>query len=61
MSASAGTFTLSCADFHRAIRDGRMRVFESDALSAVVADPEVFELDGDPCAAGRWADDGGRV
>jgi hypothetical protein len=55
-----GTFTISRAAFYRAWREGRLSL-ETVTLPSRNTDPDAFEPDGDPRAASRWADDGGRA
>lgn len=57
---SDGTFVIPREAFMRAWCDGTLK-FEVITLPLVESDPDCFAPDGDPKAAARWADDGGRA
>lgn len=46
----------------RELRARGLRIFGGiTPVSLLATDPDAFEPDGDPRAAARWADDGGRA
>jgi hypothetical protein len=55
-----GEFTIPRKTMWQMWVDGRLR-FETETLPLTCTDPDCFAPDGDPRAADRWADDGGRA
>ena len=58
-----GTFVITRERHAQLLRDiltGRKRI-ENEPMKATSSDPDCFEENGDPRAAARWSDDGGRT